>query len=151
MEIKKFTERIWDMIARDELKVAIQELSFLLKNSEKLDEIVLQSARYNSLTKQIRMGIIDNTQANITKNQIRFAILEILKSIEDLAENDSQLKEEIEKLEEPNVKASKNVIQGSNIQVGGDFHVGDINLSTSGTTEDTRRILEILKKKKKNK
>lgn len=151
MEIKKFTERIWDMIARDELKVAIQELSFLLKNSERLDEIVLQSARYNNLTQQIIMGIIDTTQANITKNQIRFAILAILKSIEDLAENDSQLKEEIEKLEEPNVKASKNVIQGSNIQIGGDFHFGDINLSTSGTTEDTRRILEILKKKKKDK
>ena len=61
------------MIAKDELKVAIQELSFLLKNSEKLNEIVLQSARYNSLTKQIRMGTIDNNQANITKNQIRFA------------------------------------------------------------------------------
>ena len=69
--INSFVETIGDLIGKDELAKAIQLLCALLKNSPKLDEAILQSARYNDVIKQIRLGTVDFEQANITKNQIR--------------------------------------------------------------------------------
>ena len=148
MEIEKFSSRLKELIARDQVNVVIQELSFLLRNSEKLNEVILTSSRYNDLQNQIRIGLIDYNQAAVSKNRIIIEILEILDELEDSIEENEELKKEVEKLEEPNITASKNVVQGSSIDVGGDFRVGDINISTSGTTENTKRIIEILKKKK---
>jgi len=78
-----FIARIRDLIAKEEVKTAIQELSALLKDSPQLDEAVQQSARYNHVMQQIRLGLVDFQAANIAQNQIRHGILELLREIEE--------------------------------------------------------------------
>jgi len=55
----------------------------LLKNSPKLDEAILQSAQHHDIMQQVRSGLVNNEQANLTKNQIRSSILALLKDMEE--------------------------------------------------------------------
>ncbi len=79
---KSFFAQITYLIGKDELGEAILILHNLLKDSPKLDEAIIQSARYNEVLKQIRLGTIELEQANITKNQIRSGLLNLVRAIE---------------------------------------------------------------------
>ena len=52
-----FIAHIRELIAKDDLKTAIQRLSALLKDSPLLDHAVQQSARYNNVMQQIRLRL----------------------------------------------------------------------------------------------
>ena len=56
---QKFIAHIRELIAKDDFKTAIQQLSALLKDSPRLDEAVQQSARYNKVMRQILLGVED--------------------------------------------------------------------------------------------
>ena len=101
MDIQKFTERIGNLLGRDELEAAIKELSELMKRSGKLNKALVQSARLNDVMTQIQMGTISMEDANITKNQIRFAILSLLNEIEVAAKDEAVLAE-LKTVEAPN-------------------------------------------------
>ena len=75
MSNKNFIANIRQKIADDYIKEAIDQLRQLLENSPQLSEILLQSARYNDILRQIRQGIVSFEDADITKNQIRVALL----------------------------------------------------------------------------
>lgn len=94
-----FIARIRDLIAKDEVKTAIQELSALLKGSPQLDEAVQQSARYNNVMQQIRLGLVDFQSANIAQNQIRHGILELLREIEEQGVASAAIRSEVEQYE----------------------------------------------------
>lgn len=89
-----FIKSIGELIGKDDLALAIQKLYALLKDSPKLDEAILQSARYNDVLKQIRLGVVDFEQANLTKNQIRYALLDLVHEIE-IQENEPNIQSEI--------------------------------------------------------
>lgn len=78
---KSLKESIYDLIARDELHEAIEILLNQLPEN-KIDEMILQSARFNDLQKQIRLGLIDYKEQSLTKSQIRYGIIEFLKTLE---------------------------------------------------------------------
>ena len=65
---QRFIEHIRNLIAKDDFATAIEQLSALLKDSPCLNEAVQQSARYNNVMQQIRLGIVDFQSANITLN-----------------------------------------------------------------------------------
>ncbi|MDZ7879936.1 MAG: hypothetical protein U5L45_19820 [Saprospiraceae bacterium] len=92
-----FINHIRDLIAKDDVKTAVQQLSSLLKDSPRLDEAVQQSARYNHVLKQIRLGVVDFQAANIAQNQIRHGVLELLREIEEQAEAQKDIHEKVEK------------------------------------------------------
>lgn len=120
MNILNFTNRIGDLIGKNDLQTAISELREFLQRSPKLDELIIQSARYNDITEQIRLGTVDFENANITKNKIRYAILDLVREIEDNASLNSELKNELESLDE--IRIETNIIQnhyGSGDNVGG--------------------------------
>ncbi len=94
-----FIARIRDLIAKDKVKTAIQELSALLKDSPHLDEAVQQSARYNHVMQQIRLGLVDFQSANIAQNQIRHGILELLREIEEQGVASAAIRSEMEQYE----------------------------------------------------
>jgi Effector-associated domain 11 len=104
MIINKFTDMIGELIAKDDLPQAIDLLHKLLQKSPKLDEVILQSARFSDITRQIRMGTVNFEEANVTKNKIRYAILDLLRDIEENVELNDALKREIEELPEENTK-----------------------------------------------
>jgi len=137
MTTKDFINRIGDLIGKDDLKTAITELRNLLQKSKKLDEIILHSARYNDLMKQIRIGTISFEDANITKNKIRYAVLDMLCDIEENIETNPELESEVnETLKENESFIIQNtskigdnsnnnaVIQGLN-NVSGNFTIGN--------------------------
>ncbi len=71
MENHTFPANIRDLIAQDELAEALQQLHTILDNSPLLDEAILQAARFADIRKQIRLGLVDQAEANLTQNQIR--------------------------------------------------------------------------------
>ena len=111
----EFINEVWELIKKDEIQIAIDKLCQLLKNSKRLDDVVLQSARYNSITKQIRLGLIDINTSETQLNQIRYSVIDILRSIEDGIERDKSLNDEFIKAINPK--------EGQTIQVS--FGTGD--------------------------
>ncbi|MFK7947912.1 MAG: hypothetical protein AB8G11_09995 [Saprospiraceae bacterium] len=93
--MEKFTENIWELISKDMLKEAILEMRKLTAKSPKLDELILHSARHNDLTKQIRQGTISFEQINLSKNQIRFALIDYLREIQDFFKQNPNLGKKI--------------------------------------------------------
>ncbi len=121
-----FTEYIGDLIGGNKIEQAIEELSSLLKNSPKLNELIMHKARYNELKDQIRLGIIEYEQVNITKNKIRLSILELLNDIEDIFLNNQDVKDEFEKMKlNTPISNFKQRINGDNNIVTAN---GDINI-----------------------
>jgi len=94
MNNKVNIKKIRDLIAKDELKIAFQQIQELLVNSPKLDAAILQSSRYNGIQNQIHAGIVSYENAEVATNQIRSGLLDLLRKIEDLDENDFLTSEE---------------------------------------------------------
>lgn len=92
-----FIADIRDLIANDDFKTAIQQLSALLKNSPRLDEAVQQSARYNNVMRQIRLGLVDVEAANIAQNQTRQGLIDLLREIEEQGLNVPPINKEVAK------------------------------------------------------
>jgi len=133
MDNQTFLSNIRDLIARDDLTAALLQVRGLLENSPKLDEALLQSARFQDIRKQIRLGMVSHEEANLTQNQIRAGLLDLLREIEDsIAETSARpdaaaLRAEMEHA--VSVVNSKNVVIGSTIMAGGDVHIGDKTIS----------------------
>lgn len=80
----QYLNSIKQYIADDELSIAIEMLNELLLESPKLDELIMQSARYADVRKQIRLGILGFSKASTAKNQIRISLLELVNEINRL-------------------------------------------------------------------
>lgn len=121
MDLHEFSERIGSLIGKDDLETAIKEMSHLLKNTRKLSEVIVQSSRYTDLMAQIRMGTIAMNDANVTKNQIRFALMDLLREVEAGAAEDPSILAEISAVEMPRAQTIiRQSHTGSGDNVGGD-------------------------------
>ena len=118
----EYINRIRKFIENDELDSALMALSTLLQNSDKLDEAIHQSGRYENIRKQIRLGIVSHSDANLTQNQIRFGLLDLLREIEKQGE-DPFMFSEIERA--ITILNPKNMVMGSTISAN-NVHIGDI-------------------------
>lgn len=103
---RPFPAQVRELISTDELPEALRLLQELLKNSPKLHEVLLQSARLSDIGREIRLGLIDYNQANLTKNQIRAALLELLSEIEMQENTVPEVREEMERF-----SAGKTIVQ----------------------------------------
>ena len=142
MDNRTFLANIRDLIARDELAAALRQLRTLLDNSPQLDEALLQFARFQDIRKQIRLGTVSHAEANLTQNQIRFGLLDLLREIEDSVGVTSNhpdtmpLRKEMERA--ISIVNSKNVIVGSTISAAGNVEIGDRTIHTESDT--SRRL-----------
>jgi len=134
MNSQLFIRDIRDRIARDELPAALEQLRTLLEHSPKLDEAILQSARFQNIGRQIRLGTVSHAEANLTQNQIRAGLLDLLREIEDSVGATSSrpdtaaLRAELERA--ISIVQSKNVLVGSSISAGGNVQIGDTTIQT---------------------
>ncbi len=83
MHTENFLRQIRNLIAADELEAALLQLRALLENSPKLDEAILQSARFQDIRKQIRKGTVSYAEASLTKNQIQAGLLDLLREMDE--------------------------------------------------------------------
>jgi Effector-associated domain 11 len=148
-----FIAYIRELIAEDDFKTAIQQLSALLKDSPQLDEVVQQSARYNHLMHQIRLGLVDFQAANITQNQIRFGVLELLRELEhpislsiqaEVEQFAVKMEKNLEaqaKLGQSAITIKKNTVTDSTITAGGNVTIGDTVQTESKISQHLRLFL----------
>ena len=136
---RSYIEQVRQLLLQDELEKAIRSLFRLLKGSPKLDEALLQSARLQDLKKMIRTGQVDFRDANLTKNQIRAGLLELLTEMESQIEV-PEISGEVERFARS--KAGKNIVAGD-ISAGGDVNIqlGDQVLTESKTSRNLRLFL----------
>lgn len=118
-KISDFTEELLSLISEDKLPQVIQTLSQLLKGSPQLNEFTLQSARYHDISRQIRNNTIDFEKANIEKNKIRMALMDILYQMEKGTGAHPAMEKELSDFLEKEKKSSpqisiKNTINGGN-------------------------------------
>jgi len=134
-----FFTHIRQHIAEDELKEAIRLLQDLLQNSPKLDEAILQSARLSDVSRQIRLGLIDDKQAELTQNQIRMGVLELVDEIEAQQTASPEVQEELEQFMTMAI-FGENIVTGS-VSAGGDVIIGDTTVTESGTSRRLKVFL----------
>lgn len=116
-------QHIRALIARDELPQALQQLQQFFAHAPQLDEVIHQSGRFANIRQQIRLGTVSHAEANLTRNQISYALLELLHEIEAQARETPALQQEMKAAIA--IVDSKNVVVNSHIQTGGDVHIGD--------------------------
>lgn len=92
-----FIAQIRELIANDYLEEAIEAVQNLLKESPKLDKVILQAARYNDLMNSIHDGTLNYENTSTEKNKIRAATLEILRNIENGINQNKEVYQEVEK------------------------------------------------------
>ncbi len=135
-ETKQFATQIRQLVATDELAAALQQLNLLLQNSPKLDEAVMQSARLHDIRRQIRLGLVDDKQANLTKNQIRAGILDLLDEMDTQQAAHPALREEMTQFVTTHI-SGKNIVAGS-ITAGGNVVIGDTTTHVSESASSRR-------------
>ncbi len=142
MASNTYGQRLRQLVQDNEIDTVIRELSDLLQNSPHLDEALLQSARWNDLKKQIRLGQLPYEQSNVSRNQIIAALLELISEIEEKT-SDSNIGKEVDQYAQS--VSGKNVIVGSQIQAGGNVTIGDQiqHISESGASRKIRLFLFI--------
>ena len=130
MRAKEFFKRMRTLLAEDKLEIVLKELRVYLRNSQALDEIILYSARYSDVMKQIRLDVIDFENADIKKNKIRYALIDMIGMIEAAAEEKLEVVEEIGRVtslleSKVTFTNSKNINVGDVNTGGGNFRIGD--------------------------
>lgn len=98
----------------------------MLENSPQLDEVLQQSGRFAAIRKQIRIGTLSHEGATRTLSQLRAALLDLLREMENPTDTPA-LKEALEAAFQ--IANSKNVVANSKIQAGGDVHIGDMHIT----------------------
>ena len=126
MNTQHYIHHIQDLIATDKLSEALNQLRSLLENAPQLNDVLLQSGRFHDIIRQIRQGLVSFEEANVTKNQIRFGLLGLLREVE---QEQSPIKRAFQ--DAINIVESKNVVAGSTINANVVI-IGDGN--TYGTT-----------------
>lgn len=85
MSMKSITEDIRVCIMESEVEQAIKKLKNVLSlaNSELVNDLILLSAQFKKLKSDIRKGIIDYSQQNISHNKIIDGLLSLVHEIEE--------------------------------------------------------------------
>lgn len=82
MQRSAFIEQVRELIAEDEIKLVLQKLQLFLKGSPQLSDAIQQSGRFTALQRQIMRGVIDDRAAELSHNQIRANLLDLLDEME---------------------------------------------------------------------
>ena len=137
MDVNAFLQDIRTLIGQDNLREAVRQLQKLLKDSPLLDEAIHQSGRLANIYKHVRLGTISSEEAQLTQNQIRHGLLELVREIEDQQEIPA-IREEVARA--ISIVGSKNVVAGSQIQAGGNVTIGDTTITESTTSRQLRYL-----------
>lgn len=129
------------LIAEDNLTEAIDLLNAFIEDDKQLNELIIQSARINELSKDLRVGTISNEEASILKNKIRNGVLELVSIIQ-------------KKKKKGNIKRRKNLIYLlliSGILAAFSYLIKSIQLNQSVNRGNNNQLFENGKQQEKHK
>ena len=78
------TDPIFDLVAKNRIPEAITVLRESLPPGSRLEEAVLQSSRYTDVMQRIRTGTLTAEQADVEKNKIRMAVLNLASLVDEI-------------------------------------------------------------------
>lgn len=142
MKSKTYTKQLRQLITNDDLLAAFQKLQELLEGTPLLKKALIQNARFTNLTHQIHSGTITYDNANVTQNQIRASLLDIISEIENPKQYIPEIQKEIEQAV-IKITHNKNVVTG-NIQAGANVTIGDQTIHSESKTSKNLRLLLFL-------
>ena len=119
----QFIAHIRDLIAKDKIDTAIQELKKLLEGSPRLTEVLQQSARYHRIITEQRLGVVDAAIANLEQNKISLGLLELLDLIAEEVQTDPTILNEM-----ANFGNAKTIIQNAE-KIYNINHIDNANFS----------------------
>lgn len=76
-------KKIRKLIELDKLSDAIEELKKHINDKDLLNDLIMQSAKYQELQLLNRNGVLDFEQLNIAKAKIRYSLLQIINEMEN--------------------------------------------------------------------
>ncbi|PHN07777.1 hypothetical protein [Flavilitoribacter nigricans] len=118
--MNSYLKSIRNHINQDQLAIALQKLGDLLENSPLLNEAILQTARFNDLRREIRLGTITKAEEKASKEKIQAGVLDLLCEIDELEEQ-PEIQQEMERAIA--IINSKQVITGN--YSGNQTQIGD--------------------------
>jgi Effector-associated domain 11 len=131
------------LIANERLSDAFRELLTLIEGKPQherfANELIILYSRYKKLTKEIRVGILSPSEENVIRNQITFALLNLLDEFE-ISQKDNP--DNIFPKDKISVVGEKNVVIGSSITASGDFRIGDNIVVNVGSTKVEPKYIE---------
>ncbi|MBL7828312.1 MAG: carboxypeptidase regulatory-like domain-containing protein [Saprospiraceae bacterium] len=154
MEHQILLSKIRQFIALDDMPTALKTMRSLLENTPNLNEALQQSGRLEKIQREMRLGLVSDSEARLEQNRIRFGVLELLTEIEQKGLSAAALGEVLSAVEQestrPELKSelehavsivnSKNVVVGSNISAGGNITIGDQTIHTESQTSKNLRL-----------
>ena len=111
-----FGEQVFDLVAKNRLPEAIEVLRESLPAGGRLLEAITQSGRYSDVMQRIHAGTITAEMADVEKNKIRLAILNLAGLVDEVVAEHPELAPP-----PPRIQTQINQQhQGSGDNVGGD-------------------------------
>ncbi len=132
---KQYIAHLKELVSQNKLAEAIANLQDLFQGSQALNEVILQSSRFNQLKESIRTGTIRLEDANIERNKLTLALLEIIDEFTAELDTHPTLSQEVGDL-----------IQGDQNVIIKNVTDSTITINYGGeTTEIDRKLDELLK------
>ncbi|MEM7374537.1 MAG: S-4TM family putative pore-forming effector [Bacteroidota bacterium] len=95
-KITDFTNRLLELVGKDQIDDTIKILQQLFKNSPTYTELILHSARYHSIIKDVHLGLLNPQESQGEKTKIRQALIYMINELKENVQNDRTLITEIE-------------------------------------------------------
>ena len=83
MTITEIKVIVQAFVSRNEIEEAIGILTKNFSGNKKLNDLILQSARFNDIKSQINKGIVVQEDANLVKNQVIMGVLSFVDDMEE--------------------------------------------------------------------
>lgn len=96
MDDQKLTDVIFNLLKEDKIKESITVLKNHISSSDKLEMLVVQSARYTNVVRRIHLGTIEEVFSSIEQNKIRLALMELAREIEEQIDTYPVITKELE-------------------------------------------------------
>ncbi len=92
MERDEFVSKTKELIARNRLEKAINEMKEYLRDTDKslYNKVLLQQSKFINMNEQISVGLLTAMDINMTKAQINNALFVILDSLESIPQEEKQ-------------------------------------------------------------
>lgn len=136
MLLSDYTTSVFNLIGQNKLQAAVDQLLPVVKGSDLFYDVLQQSSRYQDLLHSMRQGILNIEDANVEKNRIRLALLDITKVLEQKSGEEAIGKEVIPIIQQikddqitqthhgngDNIAGDKTVVQGDLIKDSRNFN-----------------------------
>ncbi|MEI6409748.1 MAG: hypothetical protein WCR52_10220 [Bacteroidota bacterium] len=145
MTTADFIHQIRQLIAANQLPLALGNMRLFAEKTPLLNEVLQQSGRLAQIRQQNKLGLVTHDEATLEQNRIRYGLLELLDDLARIGTPSQPFYELLAALEQesarPAVQAevanaisivnSKNVVTGSTLSAGGNVHIGDVVYQTA--------------------